>query len=300
MSKSRKIEALILGHTLSVEGVGISVPQVLSGSQGANSVVAVGTVLVGGAGDLAQVGHLVQGGGLLVLGVAGAAGGGQAGEVQGAVDHVALGGQGVGQDTALAAVAVDVGAVVVGDTGAGAAALRDDTAEDGGDLAAGRGRGGLEVLLELGGRARGGGGRGSRSKATAVGHRVDGGGAAGAGAVGVDGRALDGALDELLADLLGLGAVDGGGNLVAGVGDGTGDGGGALLSVGDGTLREDVEGTTLGEVVCLGDVELDLDALAGGNALEGLLIQVLGGHAETDALESNTGLCSRLALRFVV
>lgn len=86
-------------------------PQILRSTQAPDTVVPVTPVLVRGTGDLAQVGRLVQRGGGLVLGVAGAADLGQVRKVQRAVDHVALAGKGVGQDT-IAAGAVDVGAVL--------------------------------------------------------------------------------------------------------------------------------------------------------------------------------------------
>lgn len=84
--------------------------QVLRRGQAPNKVVSVAAI-VGGALDLAQMRHLVQHGGSLVLGVASAAQRGQAGEEQRAVDHLAGRGVRVCQH-AVGAGAEDVGAVV--------------------------------------------------------------------------------------------------------------------------------------------------------------------------------------------
>lgn len=104
--------------------------------------------------------------------MAGRRGGGHVVEEVGAVDHVVLGRDGVGDDTAGAG-AVDVSAVLAGDAGGGAAALGDDVAEDGGNgVAGGRGRG-LEVLGHASGGAGGGGLGGSDSKRAAAADGVD-------------------------------------------------------------------------------------------------------------------------------
>lgn len=258
--------------------------QVLSSGQGLDEVVAVSTV-VGGALDLGEVGHLVQDGGLLVLGVAGGAGGREGGEEERAVDHDAGGGLGVGQD-AVAARAEHVVAVVARRARGGAAALADDAAEDGGDGAARRRRRRLEVLLELAGRAR----RRGRLRALRQ---------AAAGADGVArGRALraragrlhDGALDLLVEGVvhpLGRRAVDRGRDDVADEGHDAGDGRRVALGEGEGALAQKLDGTALAEVVSLGSIELNLNGLAGGDALEGLLGQALGGNLVADAIEGD-------------
>lgn len=129
------------------------------------------------------MGDLVEGGGGLVLSVAGAGGGGQSAEVQRAVDDVAARWEGVGQDVAGAG-AVDVTAVSAGGAAGGAAALADDFGEDAGDSGADRGR--LEVLVHLGGVGQGSR-RGSGREGTAGGDRIAGGGKLSTGAVGLDG-----------------------------------------------------------------------------------------------------------------
>lgn len=260
--------------------------QVLRGGQGAHGSVAVSAVLVGGALDLGQVGHLVQRGGGLVLVVAGARQRRQVAEVQRAVDHVALRGQRVRQHARVAR-AVHVAAVVARDARAGAAALGGHAPEDGGDGRARAGRGALVVLLELGGRARRRRRLGRQRERAAVGQRRAGGGEAAAGAVALH----DGALgQEALARLGRLRAVDGGGDLVGDVGGGAGDVERVGLGVGEGALGQDVEGAAGGEVVHLGDVERHLDGLAGGDGLEVLLAEVRRGDAEADAVEVDAGL----------
>jgi len=72
--------------------------QILRSAQGSDSVIAIDTV-VRRALDLGQVGCLVQSCRSLILGVAGAGQGSQRGEIQVAVNHVALAGKGVCQDT---------------------------------------------------------------------------------------------------------------------------------------------------------------------------------------------------------
>lgn len=270
--------------TLSVQGVSVGVVQVLGGRQGADEVVPVSAV-VGGTLDLGQVGSLVEDGGLLVLGVAGGAGGGEAGEEERAVDHQRAGGLRVGEHAAAAGTE-HVGAIVARDARGGAAALGHNAAEDGGDLAASGGRGRLEVLLELGGRAGGGGRLRAGGERAAVGDGVAGGGAARAGAVGLDDGALD-LLVELVVHALGLGTVDLGGDGVAHEGDDAGDLGRVGLGDGEGSLGEEVEGTTAAQVVALGSVELDLNGLAGANALESLLGETLSGDLVADAIENN-------------
>lgn len=179
------------------------------------------------------MGDLVQGRGGLVLGVAGLAECGQVAEVQRAGNHEATRGQGVGQDTA-AAGAVDIGAVLLGDTRRGAAALGSDTVEDG-DKGA-RGGSCLEVLDDLG--AVGLGGRGGElGQRSAVGEGRGLGSLLGAGAVGLDYGAL---LDKTALDLGSLGTIDGGRDGVAGEGDGASNLGGVGCCVGKDTLGNEV------------------------------------------------------------
>jgi len=80
-------------------------------------------------------------------------------------------------------------------------------------------------------------------------------------------------------------AVNVGGNGVADVGNDAGDLGAVGGSVGEDAVGDEVVGTAGGEVVQLGSVKADLDGLAGGDDLEGLLIEGLAGETETDTLE---------------
>lgn len=170
-------------HTIGKECVAVSVVQALSRGQALDGTVAVAIVL--GALNLRQVGCLVECGGSLVLVVALGAQGGQGAEVQVARDHQAAGGDGVGEDVALA-VAERVGAVLGAHARGGAAALVRDLVEDIGNGVAGGRRRRLEVLGELGGGAIAGGvgGRLSQLGAVAQGSALR--GAAGSCAVGLD------------------------------------------------------------------------------------------------------------------
>lgn len=270
-------------HTVGVQSIGVSVVESLAGAESSGSAVAVAEVI--SALDLSKVSSLVEGGGGLVLGVARAGKSRESAVVQGAVDDDGQRGDGVGQDVALA-VAVDVSAVVVRGTAGGAAALGGDLGEGGGDGAAGAGRGGLEVLGELAGRARGSGRRGSEGEAAAVGEGSAGRSAAGAGAVGLEGSTLA----EVTADLGGLGTVDAGADLVAQVGQSASELGRVSLSVGDGTLGEDIEGTTGAQVVSGAEVEGDFDSLTSSEVLESILAEAAGQGAEANTLEADTVL----------
>lgn len=122
------------------------------------------------------------------------------------VDHVGSGGKSVGNDTGRAS-RVDIGAVLLGDTRGGAAALGGDLGKDASDGGTGSRGGGLEVLNHLGSGASGGGGGSSSSEGAAVGEGSGGSGALGTGAVGLDDGTLD-VLAEVAADLGGGGAVN--------------------------------------------------------------------------------------------
>lgn len=254
-------------------------PEVLGGGQALDAAVAVGAVVVG-AGDLAQVGGLVEGGGGLVLAVAGAGEGREGGEVEVAVDHVGLRRQGVGEDAAGAG-AVHVGAVEVRDARGRAAALGRDALEDGRDGAARRRRARLEVLGHLGGRAGRGGCSGGRGQRPAVADGRVAGRELGARAVGLH---VD-ALVEAAADRGGGGAVDLGGHGAAGDRVDAGELGRVGLGVRDGAQRDDVVLAARAEVVDLADVEGGLDRLARRDDLEGLLVEPGRHDAETDAVE---------------
>lgn len=217
--------------TVGKQRVAVGVVQSLSGRQPNGSRVAVPQIL--GTLDLAQVGDLVQGRGSLVLGVAGLTECGQVAKVQGAGNHEATRWQGVGQDTA-AAGAVDISAVLLGDTRRGAAALGSDAVEDGDEGARGGSR--LEVLDDLGAVGLGGRGR-ELSQGSAVGESRGLGRLLGAGAVGLDYGAL---LDKTALDLGSLGAIDRGRDGVAGEGDDASNLGGVGCCVGKDTLGNEV------------------------------------------------------------
>lgn len=269
-------------NSLGEEGVGVSVVKRVLGRERGSGIVAV--AVVGGAGDLGQVGGLVEGGGLLVLGVAGLGGRGQVAEEDGAVDDVVLRGQGVGED-AVAAALVHVGAVV-GRAARRAGRLLRHLVEHVDDLVAHRRV--VEVLGQLVVVAAGGvGGRlGERRRAL---DGVDRRRQLVARAVVLDGLAL---AVEGLEDRGGLEPVHvDGGQDVAAVGDGADDLGGAGLGVLQSALGDDLVDAAEAQVMELSSVEDGGDGLAGADGLEAGLGQVAGGHAETDTGEVDLVLC---------
>lgn len=273
--------------TVSEQSVSVSILQGPRSGQSSGSGVSVAQVV--GASDLAQVRRLVEGGGGLVLGVAGRRQRREGGEVQRAVDDVAAAGEGVGQDVAGAG-AVDVGAVGLAHAGRGRAALGRDLGEDARDLGAGGGGARLEVLVDLGGGARDGGGAGLGGERAAGGLGVDGGGLLGPGAVALHGGAL-GVLVELAADLVGRGAVDLGGERVGAVGQGAGELGAVRFGSEEGPDGDDVERASRGEVVDLGGLPFGLYGLASGDGLESIFGQVGGLNLEPDPLKGKFGVC---------
>lgn len=274
--------------TVGVQSVRVSVGQSAGSRKRSGGRVAVAVVLSAGAVDGGSVGLLVKDSGSLVLSVARAGESRELVEEQRAVGDVVVGGQGVSEDTGLTA-AVDVGAVGAGLTAGGGGTVAGNGAQTGGDGVAGAGGGGFEVGLESGGGARGGS-RGSGSgQLVAVGERSTDGRQLGARAVALDGSALGEGRQGGL-NLGGLGRVDVNGEVVALVGqDGARKGGGVGLGVLDGTLGEDVVSAALGQVVELGDFDVDLDGLATRNGLEGVLGQRVSGHALEHAEERGLG-----------
>lgn len=83
---------------------------------------------------------------------------------------------------------------------------------------------------------------------------------------------------------------------VAGEGDGAGDLGGVGVGVQERALGDNVDRAALAEVVELSGVELDLEALAGGDDLESVLAQARGGDLETDAVKVDLVACSRVSM----
>ena len=276
--------------TVGVQSVRVSVGQSTGGSERSGGRVAVAVVLSAGAVDGGSVGLLVKDGGGLVLGVTLAGEGRELVEEQRAVGDVVVGGKGVSKDAGLAA-AVDVGAVGAGLAAGGGSAVAGNGAQAGGDGVAGAGGGGLEVGLESGGGAGGGGRGGGSGQLVAVGEGGADGRQLGAGAVALDGSALGEGRQGGL-NLGGLGSVNVDGEVVALVGqDGAGKGSGVGLGVLDGTLGEDIVAAALGQVVELGDLNVDLDGLATCDGLEGVLGQGVGGHALEHAEELGLGGC---------
>jgi hypothetical protein len=274
---------MFVGLTLSEEGIGVSVVQVLTGRKAANKVVSVASVVTGAA-DLAKMGHLVEDGGSLVLSVASTAESGKTTEEKWAVDH--LGGRRgcVCQDTAGAS-AEDISAVVAGVTRGGGAALRSNAVEYCLNSGGGAGRGAFEVLVELGSVVDRSGGGGAR-KRCAVGERGPGSSTAGTSAVRLDGGAL-GQVDPVATDLSGLCAVYRGRDLVAGEGNGTSNGGRVEVGVGERTLGDNIEVTSNTQVVGDSDVKSSLNGLACLQDLESRLVEVLSADTKTDTLEGN-------------
>lgn len=143
------------GGTVSEQGIGIRVEQRLASTQGSGGPISVGIVVSTGRVDSRGVGELVQGGGGLVLGVAGAGQRREIRVVDVAVGDEVAGGESVGEGVGVA-VAVGVGAVVGRLAGRLGGGLAGDGAEACGDGVAGAAGGGLEVLLEASRRAGGG------------------------------------------------------------------------------------------------------------------------------------------------
>lgn len=272
---------------MGVHGEGVSVVQSLRGAEAVNaSLIAVAHVV--GAGDLGQVGRLVDQDVGLVGSVAGA-GRGRELEPVVADDDVPVGaGLGVGND-AVAAEVADVSAVQTG-SARRAAEEGGGLSEDAGDSALGARGGGAEVLLDAGAGSRGGLGRGGVALGLGEGGRD--GGLLGASAVALNGHAL---LSETLVE----GGLDGGGLDTVDLGlqnarvenDLADDLVAALLGVAKGAGARDVVVATAAQVVDLGGVPLDLDDLAGSDGAEGGVGEVSIVDVDTDAGEGNLVDC---------
>lgn len=255
---------------------------VLVSAQALEEVVTIATV-VGGALDLGKMGHLMHVGLGLVLAVAGSGGSGQLLEVQIAVGHVACSGDGVGENTALAS-AVHVGAVVPGVAGVGGSALGGDSAEDVGNGLSGLVAVRLEVLLHLVAGTTGGSLLSLGGHAGATRQSLLSNGELVAGAVALNLGAL---VVESGADGKGLGTIDFGLDAVRVEGYGTDELGAVILGEGEGALGEDIELAARGKIMELGDVKVDFDGLARGDALEGGLFQAAGIESDADAVEGD-------------
>lgn len=136
-------------------GVGVGVVQGILGVELAEFVISVTQVFR--SCDLAEMSHLVQSSSAHVLAVAAAGKNRKLVPVDVAVSLIALRGDGVSQDGTGVAVALNISAVVLGDTAGGVAALSSNVLEDLGHLGANRAGRALVILLHLGGRAVGGG-----------------------------------------------------------------------------------------------------------------------------------------------
>lgn len=109
-------------------------------------------------------------------------------------------------------------------------------------------------------------------------------GSAGAGAIGLDDRAL---VQKAGTDSSGLLAVHGGVDAIAGEGNSASQLRRVGLGVGESPLGDDVDFTRVGQIVELGSIELDLDRLAGTDDLESVLGQAGGGHQQTNTIKVN-------------
>jgi hypothetical protein len=89
------------------------------------------------------------------------------------------------------------------------------------------------------------------------------------------------------ADGKGLGTIDFGLDAVRVEGYGTDELGAVILGEGEGALGEDIELAARGKIMELGDVKVDFDGLARGDALEGGLFQAAGIESDADAVEGD-------------
>lgn len=271
-------------HTVGKESVRVSVSNSLRGGKTGGGAVTVAVVLSARAVDGRGVSGLVKDGGGLVLGVARPAQSGELVEEQRAVGHVVVGGESVGQDTGGAA-AVDVSAVGASDSAGGGAAVAGDGAEASGNGVADRGGGALEEGVEPGGGARCGGGGCAAGQAAAAAEGVGDRSAARAGAVALDNSTLRDSVDGLLDSerLLGVNVKR---DSLARVRE---DVSGQLSRVEVGKEEVAVGGyivfATLGELVDLSKLNLDLDGLSSGEGLEHLLSEVLVSQTLVEASE---------------
>lgn len=282
------------GGTVSKQGISVRILQRLASTQRCGSTVSIAIILGVRVDDSAGVGELMQGGGGLVLGVAGA---GQGGE--GTVVDVAVGddvvrrktpGEGVG-----VAVAVGVGAVVGGSAGGLGGGLGGDGAEAGGDGAAGAAGGGLEELLEAGGGAGGGSAGGGVGEGDGVAEGCGEGVEAAAGAGGDSCAALEGGKVDGGGHVGGLCGVDLDLEFVGVVGEIARDL--VVLHEGDNTVGVEGEDAALGEVRGAGDVELIFEGGAGRQCSQGVVGHAVEEDAPCDSSELDFGSCLVSILR---
>lgn len=279
------IDALCLASKVDSVGeqcVRVGVVEVLRSGQAAQEVVAVAAE-VRGTLDLAEMSSLVDHSGALFLAVASRRLDLKRGEEQVAVRHVVEAGDGISQDT-IAAGTVHVGAVELCVSASGRAALLGDAGIDTRDGAASLGGGRLEVLNHLGVRARLSSQLGRLGKPCAAAESGVGCRQLVASAVALHYASL---LGKGGFDLVGLHAIDFGLDRVGVEGNGANKSRRVLLGEGEGAGRQDPVRAARGKVVKLGNIELNLDGLARGNALkccvgEGRHVQV-----DTDAVEGN-------------
>lgn len=278
---------------LSIDGVGedsiaVSVVQAILGGQLLDVVIAVAQVI--SSGNLRKMGGLVENGGSLVLCVAGAGQGREVVKEEVTVGDGTLGRNGVGQD-AISAVVVGVSAESLGGAAVGRAALASNLGQNIGDLTTDLVRGVLEELLDLLGGTRLGSLSSSVGEVNTVLLSSNNGIATFALTVALDGGALG---DSGVTNGGSSGTIDVGVQLVGVVGDRANKLGASLLGKLEDSGGEDVELATRAKVVGVGNVELNLDGLASGNALEVALLEAMSGNAKADTLEG-----SSLAYEFV-
>lgn len=230
---------------------------------------------------------LVEVGSSLILPVARSGQGREIIEVKIAVDHIALRGNGVGENAAAAVVA-DVTAVVGGSTTVGAAALLGDLVKDVGNLSANAGRRVLEKLLHLGGGSARSNVRSSTGQLGAVAQSGPGNREAVTSAVALDAGALLMTGHDFGADNGSLIAVNIGSDSVGGKGNRADELVVSLVGKLQDAVGDHLELATGGQVVGLGSVKGNLNRLSSRNLLEVGILEALDGETETDTVELNS------------
>lgn len=273
--------------TSKVDSVGeqcvrVGVVEFLRSGQAFREVVAVAAV-VRGTLDLVEMSSLVDHSSALFLAVASRRLDLKRGEEQVAVRHVVEAGNRISQDT-VAASTVHVGAVEVGVSASGRAALLGDAGIDTRNGAAGLGGGRLEVLNHLCVRARLGSQLSRLGKSCAAAERGVCRRQSVASAVTLHHASL---LGKGGFDLEGLDAVDHGLDCVGVERNGANKSRRVLLGEGEGAGRQDSVRAAGGKVVKLGNIKLNLDGLARGNALKCCIGEGRHVQVDTDAVEGD-------------
>lgn len=275
---------------LGIDGVGedsiaVSVVQTVLSGQLLDVVISVTQVI--SSSNFRKMSGLVENSSSLILCVAGA------GEIREVVEEEitvgdgALGRNGVGQD-AVSAVVVGIGAESLRGAGVGRTTLASNLGQNIGDLTTDLVGGVLEEFFDLLSGTRLGSLSGGVGEINTVLLGSNDGIATLALTVALDGSALG---DSGVTDGSSSGAIDVSVQLVGVEGDRANELGAVLLGELEDSRGEDVELATRAEVVGVGDIEVNLDGLASGNALEVVLLETVSGDAEADTLESSGLAC---------